>query len=1138
MNNIESKDIQLTKEISLYPFNGRSSYLIDKFYIIGFNTPTLNKILLNKDFIKKLINDKPKIKITDEDKNTLQTFHIEEEPILLNEFASDYSKNCLSFEMTKEMIIPNKINLFYIEEDESNFKPNNDDDFEQYEDTTIYKDENMPESYNVIFSSNPQVENNTKKSINGFAYIFYSKYIKKMKYHKKSYTFYIPSIFCIISEYPYFNSFYELCLQIKSLFNYKKIEVPIEIMLYNIINSTVSPIKGDVVLSIEPFSLGIMDEDSDITKKYSFKLSGRINEVDEEDSEENSSGILTNKERLTKKKSEDMTSFDNSKLNAVKPLKKFMKKRTQNYNSNTELTTKINNIEKANSPDNYRYDRHRKSRKTFVQKPKKINEYFGNENKIFKKIKFGFLPGYPLIQYNLAKVLLNTISPSDVITIFLYTFLEKDVLIFSKNLEYLSFTINTYLNLNYPLNDEKYYFLNASVSFDNYFNNNSRFVGSTFTTILGINDQYQAKYINGCSKLKDHLAVDLDKGEIYKVDDKNDNENSKKNKELFNWIKKLCKKDINSGKNQHILSSEVSLLYKKLCDIKNMLNNSEKEYDETNKHYLNFKNGRFIEYDDSNDNYIKKINLDIQNSFYRFTNNLCLYFYKNLSLKTEGDDKNTFDKGKAKTNALKNTDGYINVIYRNNDEEENEYVDEEKYFLNELRDTMKYESFVYSFVQSYSPIDLYKIPLTFAEEFMSIISRKNSILEKNINFLSIIDKLYQTKGNHETDIDFTPFFTSYFLKHRSYFEREINDFNEINCINPDLIKVKFNEEENNSNKFLIYRDYELDMNILMKYLHKVNDIDKEEYSLMLSMTFEKNVPRHIFVTDIENLIEDYSIQSDFLLKSDLCCANIILLFSLSLSSLKSNIESFSSFLGILFQDFILFRKYYSYIMNIIYKLFSDSVSKGDYIQANSYLMCYYPCVNSIKLLKLVPNENLVNIIKKFDTIDTEEFHKNCEEQNNENKKSGVKSNNINLNTKEKIKDTLYVCNNYTSKNFIKEKEIIMNINNVEKSDDSNELNVKINGETITPKIRYFDGVNKFDSFFFRQTTLLTNLIKEYNKYISDLKEENIGYKIILDACLNILIFMRNSDEFKDKSEISDIIKMILLMSVNKINEAK
>ena len=106
------------------------------------------------------------------------------------------------------------------------------------------------------------------------------------------------------------------------------------------------------------------------------------------------------------------------------------------------------------------------------------------------------------------------------------------------------------------------------------------------------------------------------------------------------------------------------------------------------------------------------------------------------------------------------------------------------------------------------------------------------------------------------------------------------------------------------------------MNILMKYLHKVNDIDKEEYSLMLSMTFEKNVPRHIFVTDIENLIEDYSIQSDFLLKSDLCCANIILLFSLSLSSLKSNIESFSSFLGILFQDFILFRKYYSYIIII------------------------------------------------------------------------------------------------------------------------------------------------------------------------------------------------------------------------------
>ena len=73
----------------------------------------------------------------------------------------------------------------------------------------------------------------------------------------------------------------------------------------------------------------------------------------------------------------------------------------------------------------------------------------------------------------------------------MYTFLEKDVLFFSKDIEFLSLTINSYLNLNFPLNDEKYYFINACVSYDNYINSNSTFVGSTFTTIIGINDQYK-----------------------------------------------------------------------------------------------------------------------------------------------------------------------------------------------------------------------------------------------------------------------------------------------------------------------------------------------------------------------------------------------------------------------------------------------------------------------------------------------------------------------------------------------------------------------------------------------------------------------------------------------------------------------
>ena len=44
MNELEKKENLIT----LYPFNGQSPYLIDKFYIIGYNYLTLEKLLINE----------------------------------------------------------------------------------------------------------------------------------------------------------------------------------------------------------------------------------------------------------------------------------------------------------------------------------------------------------------------------------------------------------------------------------------------------------------------------------------------------------------------------------------------------------------------------------------------------------------------------------------------------------------------------------------------------------------------------------------------------------------------------------------------------------------------------------------------------------------------------------------------------------------------------------------------------------------------------------------------------------------------------------------------------------------------------------------------------------------------------------
>ena len=93
---------------------------------------------------------------------------------------------------------------------------------------------------------------------------------------KKVISFYIPFIFTLVSEYPFFNGFYKLCHQIKSLFYLQKNDIPIEIMLYNLIKNAESPINGDIVLSLKPFFL-------ELNRKESNKFNTIIEDINEEE---------------------------------------------------------------------------------------------------------------------------------------------------------------------------------------------------------------------------------------------------------------------------------------------------------------------------------------------------------------------------------------------------------------------------------------------------------------------------------------------------------------------------------------------------------------------------------------------------------------------------------------------------------------------------------------------------------------------------------------------------------------------------------------------------------------------------------------------------------------------------------------
>ena len=139
-------------------------------------------------------------------------------------------------------------------------------------------------------------------------------------------------------------------------------------------------------------------------------------------------------------------------------------------------------------------------------------------------------------------------------------------------------------------------------------------------------------------------------------------------------------------------------------------------------------------------------------------------------------------------------------------------------------------------------------------------------------------------------------------------------------------------------------------------------------------------------------------------------------------------------------------------MDIVYKLMVDCIERKDYSHAQKYLFCYYPCINSINEKRLVPNENLMNTIKKLNSIDIDSIIENAAKD----AELGLNITPVSENSKSFIKKNitpknLYICYNFTRNGTISEENIISEINNdIEKYQDKFKNN-------IIPKIKYRMG---------------------------------------------------------------------------------
>ena len=230
-NNFISNSKVQELEIEKFPM-AESPHLIEYFLIMGFEELYIQENII-KNFNKKMfeeLEEEQKNKKLNPETQIFNEYKCRHLPTILSSIGSNFTE-AITTEILIKNVFPIPPSVFYTTID--NF---------------IYE----PYPLNIVFSN---IQN---KVVNiGYAYIFYENRIifNKVK-------IYIPKAFVIISQYPFFNTFNQICQELlEKQFKNKLLQIPIEIQLYNIINFIPAPVNEKLNITFFP-----SNELSEITK--------------------------------------------------------------------------------------------------------------------------------------------------------------------------------------------------------------------------------------------------------------------------------------------------------------------------------------------------------------------------------------------------------------------------------------------------------------------------------------------------------------------------------------------------------------------------------------------------------------------------------------------------------------------------------------------------------------------------------------------------------------------------------------------------------------------------------------------------------------------------------------------------------
>ncbi len=615
----EDPNLEMNSEKKVkYPFSGVAPNLIDKFLVLGYDQKVIDYTF---KYLKRSDDLKPDLK------TRFDFFDFDERPSIINEICNDYTKDLLENDLILELIFPNIPEMYFLDIKHNSSKKEIDEEL-------------LISTYSIIFSINPQDNSGSKKSYNGLGYIFYVPMEHKTD-DKIDGTVYVPIAYVILSEYPYFYHFKEICKHVLRQMKQEHDGIPIEILLYNVVKYLQSPINKSINLTfVAPLGLPFKDKGNNL------------------------SDILY-------------------------PL----------Y--------------------------------SLSQDDNRIPSMF-----------FHQLSGYPFMDINLS-FLFNLIPPEIVVEVFIFSFLEHDIIFYSSRPEILNMVMYIFSNLNYPFNDSIYYWHVLSVSQDNFMNGTSTFVGKTCSTLTGILSEYDPDVLT-TSKIREHFVLDIDNKNFFFLFQE-ETEDVKDTINLYTYIKN-CAQEADENNNEAIrIDKEARVknyyndgiqLFEVIKNLMEELNRRSKKVTSTNYNEKTVKPSFLTLYEDESEMECIEANLRLQKAFFTFIAQISQNFVGILFIEGEKNQDDDFNLNLSVN--IKKDDTV-------NEEEENKRKLAPKagrIFRKKFMDCSKYSSFVINFCKYHDTIDLYKIPYTFINEFIyySHVAVRNNLSE--VDVFKLIDQFY------------------------------------------------------------------------------------------------------------------------------------------------------------------------------------------------------------------------------------------------------------------------------------------------------------------------------------------------------------------------------------------------------------